>query len=1108
MINLSYKKISKILKKMFIFMISFSMVFVSIFPYAKTWTNKISDYNTMDSYLNNLVNDENGSRYAGRIWADKSVFNDNISLDMETDGFNGTIINNSDFLHVYSALGSSLNFENKLPVNIVFIIDMSGSMGMDIVDNEEHNDSTTRIQHSRIQKVVNSINDSIDFLMKNNTHNQASVVVYGAISYTLMSLGHYEKVNDKTPYITVEDFTVYNEQNFENPEDSFSSSGGCAYTLRFKAKKNEETIENSVRNNYTESMKESKVEKLDACIGYNTNLQVGIYQGFEELYKNMQTIENVSYTYYSPSDNTKVVVPRIPMAVIISDGGSNFFTKRDTQDNSVGDEWYNVQNYLNIESYSSNKKLFRAEESTINMGGKETIVDILLTAAFMKAKVVNQYEKLLAQAGIDQEQYSTSFKISTVSVDTPNVNWQVPRLFATLNPEKYFKNQLPDDITWEFKQEVIDAYELFEEWKNSSDYIISEFKSSDYNEKLQNTILLRINKLDKEVDGVTNEDVINNINYNDNFSDISSSDMVSYFKSLISSLDIQIFRPLSGYNSLGYDSVTYNDLIGEYMEIKDKAVNVSNKTYDMALLLFGKIYGINKIGVFDNNFIQEQSSDGTFISGWYDKDGNYKSTGNWDDGDVFYVDKNTLSEHLSSIKKNQELTNEQKDTVYTLYDFVDGNNIEFVNLCYGEKNNNVKYKLSDIQIWQENKKNFSASKNENNLFVNFPVNVLPLEVVTVLLNEDGSVFSYNTNLDNKILSTPFRLFYGVGIDESIFLPNSDIVNPMKIDSEYLAKNMNGNEISFYSNYFSNSLYTEYSEDVSSPVRGDTFVSFSPSDNNRYYLFQKNLLLYTHAYTIKSDGTLEHIDNSKTFKGAVYAFEYSGKTENNKVPEEVVEKVKEDIKNGKLKEGNVITLNEDIIKYRTNVSANKYYYMVTDYYKLEQGEGKQIKYIIPRLGSLFGLGDLGNTVSKESYVSWIDKSAKYEEVYDYNQEIPSSKLDGNWVLSTKIGGLRVGDLHQNIENKIFNETNTSSNNYLPIVATSSATKGVDAIINEYLGNNGKITFNIAEIEQEPIPENPYTGSFVSVMIMIFFIVCLFVILIFYSKYKKKNILFKL
>ena len=86
-----------------------------------------ADPNTMDTYQDYLINETNGSRYAGRIWSDKSVLanngNNTLLLDMNTDGIDKELKYNDDFLHVYSALGSTIleKTEEPVPVDVVFL---------------------------------------------------------------------------------------------------------------------------------------------------------------------------------------------------------------------------------------------------------------------------------------------------------------------------------------------------------------------------------------------------------------------------------------------------------------------------------------------------------------------------------------------------------------------------------------------------------------------------------------------------------------------------------------------------------------------------------------------------------------------------------------------------------------------------------------------------------------------------------------------------------------------------------------------------------------------------------------------------------------------------
>lgn len=528
-----------------------SLFLVTIIPLNITYalTEDViskADKSTVDDYKNVLENTKFGGRYDGRVWTDKSVYVNNdeiIKLDNKFD-----IEFDDDFLTVFSALGSSQYVEKKNIFDVLMVIDASGSMSHDVVDEVEHKDEETIIAHSRIRKTIDSVNDTIETLMNLNEKNRVAVVVYGATAYTLMELNHYDKADGKD-YITIENFKDYTEKELK-------TNGSNAFTLRVDALCNGGVYKRSVRNNY---LNYGNKNNVDALIGYNTNTQAGIYLGFKELY-----------------DKASEDIARIPVALVMSDGGANFGLKR-SGGSIMGDEWYNVPLQTSIFYYTSNTTMYRTENNEIGTGGKETILETLLTASFMKAKVQKKYESIQnkLEKNVDNKVY---FKVHTVSVDTPEEEWQIPRVYTILDPKVYFKKDL-NNVDWEFKQDSIDAYKLWEAYK-ASESITSNFKDSD-----NRNVNLKINKLPDTIDGVTNEDVIKNISYNDTFNDIKSEDLTNYFRNIIIN---DLFNPIGdNKNELGEKSiVSYSDEIGQYLEVKDIS----------KLLLFGKEYKIVKDG--------------------------------------------------------------------------------------------------------------------------------------------------------------------------------------------------------------------------------------------------------------------------------------------------------------------------------------------------------------------------------------------------------------------------------------------------------------------------------------------------------------------------------
>ena len=370
---------------------------------------RIADGDTSDTYIGQLLSENWGSRYAGRIWTDKSVFasGNNINLDTDTDGYTGTVKFNSDFGTIFSSLASTqvINEYPPSPVDLVILLDMSGSMATDVVDGQAHSDydaqNSKRVTHSRIYKVLESINKSIQEVMDISEYSRVAVIGYGGTAHTLLELGHYNSTKTPGKYLEVKDFRLY--YGLTNREQAPNNSGGASYmvgTVDGLEKLNYtisgyEKYSSHARNDYRSSR--FTCDPTDTLnIGYHTDMQAGIYKGFEELYDSYDK-EGVTVTYTSKSGN-EIVVQRIPVAIVMTDGGSNYALKPETG-NATGNEWHNVPiPKKSVSSYSGAWKKYHTESSegsdvlgngkaTYIRGGDATIFDILLTASYEKSKV-------------------------------------------------------------------------------------------------------------------------------------------------------------------------------------------------------------------------------------------------------------------------------------------------------------------------------------------------------------------------------------------------------------------------------------------------------------------------------------------------------------------------------------------------------------------------------------------------------------------------------------------------------------------------------------------------------------------------------------------------
>ncbi len=261
--------------------------------------------------------------------------------------------------------------------------------------------------------------------------------------------------------------------------------------------------------------------------------------------------------------------------------------------------------------------------------------------------------------------------------------------------------------------------------------------------------------------GVTTAEIAANINYVDDYQDVSSADLGSAFDEILQELSTGAFNPITDTNNgaTGVEEtpLIYVDNIGQYMEVK----NIQ------ALQVFGNIYNVTK------------NTDGTY-SVAAGSGVNPTTKENW----------NTANDIRINLNQNTDGT--QQLRVYI--------NQEILPIL-----------LDEITVTTEN------------------------GVTTRTLEE----FGY----------PPLRLYYTVGIDEEILLPNGE-VNPAKIASDYAYLNSDGTA-TFYSNAFG--VLNKTNADGDSFVdEGDAHVGFVPSHDNRYYYHQAHQEIFIEATQLNGD----------------------------------------------------------------------------------------------------------------------------------------------------------------------------------------------------------------------------------------------------------------
>ncbi len=497
--------------------------------------------------------------------------------------------------------------------------------------------------------------------------------------------------------------------------------------------------------------------------------------------------------------------------------------------------------------------------------------------------------------------------------------------------------------------------------------IYTQERSVSYQDEVDETGGATGDDKSRMVEAVTVDDIRSNINYVTTFYNVSSANLDSIFGQILAEVLGQVFVPVSGDNDAGVgDALTYQDPIGQYMEVKHGAIEATphhqddsdprqKETYDMAMLLFGEMHGVVRTGVYDFQWNDEWmkahnpggQSKVAMDMGWYkgdpenatEENGNFlpadtdptktserSAEGLWDAGWVFRVNFETLKSYVPIVgdpKTPEDLSQQAKNTVYTLYRFACNSserNALHRNPVYGAVPTELEnewnaletkpadnsfysdvpgvYRLSDIRIWVEHTGDYVDTQGaitpekagyDDSLYVNLPTAAIPTQLAEITLGPDG-VLAYETNLgidhyaeegakgykeycEYCAQSTPFRLFYAVGLEDSMILRDSKGdqtgVNIAALPQEYIDSHTENGRVYFYSNYYSGTRYTGYVGDTSSyRTMGDPTATFSPSADNRYYIYQKPLPLVKHVFRaindpgVYSEYGLQAVDNGK------------------------------------------------------------------------------------------------------------------------------------------------------------------------------------------------------------------------------------------------------
>ncbi|MCH5187206.1 MAG: VWA domain-containing protein [Oscillospiraceae bacterium] len=867
---------------------------------------RVADDSTVDTYESFLLNDES-ARYVGRVWTDKSVYAADSSsgkgsalVDGKTEEFT------EDFLEVFSAMGSTLevNGEMQLPLDVMFVLDMSTSMSEDVGGGA-----------TRLYNAIGELNKAFAKVMDNNPDNRAGLVVYsGDNGFSWDKNTRYLEDDNHTPvqsgYINAEDGVVALPLgHYDKPANNyFGYYKGQKYGFSFLSGY-------GYYQAYVEAWGSEYTQYPLVYLGVNidgyggtyyqalgaTNTQLGLYKGMHEL-----------ATAAEPATGTTDLSKRKPVVILITDGQPTMATSLEN--------WWDPADHVAGKTYIG-------EGTNVHYGnGMLTMA----SAAYMRTQISAHYKTT----------GSNSLYLATIGIDMDKLktDTEEPFAYTTLNPAGL--NEDAPRVRAGGPGNGDDIYTAFQTYMGTAQKatIPTGANNNSGAPKPDGQYEFKHPPADFGWDLEKVEDLF----YNDTFANTDSGAGLEAALDRVLSTVMQgtIDVPIEGAGDLvtnEENALSYSDPIGEYMDVKN----------------------VFKLRLFDVD---------------------YKVITN--DGGKNY-------------------------TVVT----AEGNDATVVNPCYG--NDKTKdFKLSDIKIWV----NSEPDKNINGLTryelrVDIPSTAVPVRMATVDRDKDNKIESYRTNIDEPGVA-PLRLFYTVGMQEDYIVKNGSAlyvagsVDLTTIDETYKQQHRDPltGQINFYANYFSGGQYI-YSGGADYD-RGDAMSTFSPHINNRYYIYQDFMPLYTEKNNPESYVTSP--DGIKSDGIYYFGFKYYTK------PGIEI--------NGHISDG------------------------------IETAE-------IERVGAMFGSGVPGKSGYAE-YLVWYDLDTGIFEDFDENGPTGDGK---NYVVATKVGGIRVGNMGDHSEEGFKdagNNTQTSTTYYLPTV--SENTTNDNAMLNSYLGNNGVLSVSDSEV----------------------------------------------
>ncbi len=302
------------------------------------------------------------------------------------------------------------------------------------------------------------------------------------------------------------------------------------------------------------------------------------------------------------------------------------------------------------------------------------------------------------------------------------------------------------------------------------------------------------------------------------------------------------------------------------------------------------------------------------------------------------------------------------------------------------------------------------------------------EILPILMEQvvSETVGGATTATITEVLQDPLRIYYTIGVDSAILLPNGE-VDVSKIQGYDYIDDATGT-VALYSNQFGVMNPADGSQVV---TKGDAHVGFQPSSANRFYYHQTNQGIFT-KITNKANGSAVTIPENNEY-GIVWdetLYDLSWMTY-------------DEYKAAK----DTDTVYTYVTYYHPTPSATDAANAAEEVTYLTYNEWKYLKESVAFYDA--------NTKTYLNNGEAIPEAQVASTIAAYLQSHPQAELYA--VLG--VGSHRTGRLHNMVVQKTNNNTQTAVESYTPeyTYTTAAQHNGNDVVV--WLGNSGRVTLKI-------------------------------------------------